>query len=72
METSREIRGKKCRYSHTSLKQGYVSRVAPNPEHSTTLGRYKPYSGRFGTGFIELTPNWRSTRYCFVSYWIEV
>lgn len=72
MATTRIIRGKKCHYRHTSLKKGYISRVAPNPEHPTTLGCYKPYFGRFGAGFIELTPNWRSTRYCFVSYWIIV
>lgn len=72
MAIIRIIRGKKCRYRHTSLKRGYISRVTPNPEHPTTLGCYKPYSSRFGTGFEELTPNWSSTRYCFVTYWIEV
>ena len=70
MESIRTIRGVRCRYSHTSLKQGYVSRVKPNSEHPASKGYYKPYSGRFGEGFAELEPNWNSTRYCFISYWI--
>jgi len=52
------------KYSHTSLKRGYVSRK--NPE-----GEFVPYNGRFGKGVKQLTPNWNSTKYCFVAYYLE-
>jgi len=52
------------KYSHTSLKRGYVSRK--NPE-----GLKVPYNGRFGKGIKILNPNWGSTRYCFVAYYLE-
>ena len=72
MAPIRTIRGIKCRYSHTSLKQGYVSRVKPNPEHPSSKGYYEPYSGRFGEGFAEMEPKWNSTCYCYISYWIAM
>ena len=71
MAPIRTIRGIECRYSHTSRKKGYVSRVTPNPEHPTSKGYYEPYSGRFGEGFAELEPSYNSTRYCYISYWIK-
>ncbi len=52
------------KYSHTSITQGYVSRK--NPE-----GVMYPYKGRFGKGIKVLKPNWNSTKYCFVAYYLE-
>lgn len=49
---------------HTAFRRGYVSRK--NPEGIT-----KPYKGRFGVGYIKLTPCWCSTQYCYVSYFIK-
>lgn len=50
------------RYSHTSYFRGYVSRVK-----GTIVGNYK---GKFGEGYQVLKPNWQSTRYSFVTYYI--
>lgn len=52
------------KFHHTSLTSGYVSRKHPE---GVTL----PYKGRYGKGVKVLTPNFDSTRYCFVSYYIE-
>ena len=48
---------------HTSLTRGYVSRRGG--------AQVKPYAGRFGKGYRVLTPNWDSTRYCNVTYYVE-
>lgn len=48
---------------HTSLCCGYVSRKT---------GRVvKKYKGKFGEGFVLLSPNWESTRYSYVTYFIK-
>ncbi len=49
-------------FSHTSLTQGYIPKG--------TLKRV-PYQGKFGKGVKILTHNPNSTRYCFVSYYID-
>lgn len=49
-------------FSHTSLTQGYIPKG--------TLKRI-PYQGKFGKGVKILTHNPNSTRYCFVSYYID-
>lgn len=49
---------------HTSLKRGYVSRKS--------TGVVESYNGRFGKGYAVLSPNRDSTRYCFVTYFVEV
>jgi len=51
--------------SHTSLARGYVSRK--NGGKSIVV----EYHGRFGRGFKVFTPNWDSTRYCYVTYYVE-
>lgn len=48
---------------HTSLTRGYVSRKS--------TGTVENYTGRFGKGYAVLSPNWGSTRYCFVTYFVE-
>lgn len=47
---------------HTALTRGYVSRRSE--------GTVQPYAGRFGKGFAVYTPNWDSTGYCFVTYYV--
>nr|DAM93902.1 MAG TPA: hypothetical protein [Caudoviricetes sp.] len=43
--------------------RGYVSRRLSEP-------LYEEYNGRFGGGFRELIPNWDSSQYSYVRYWI--
>lgn len=47
---------------HTSLHHGYVSRKGD--------GVILPYKGRFGEGYKHFTPNYDSSRVCFVTYYI--
>lgn len=47
---------------HTSLFRGYVSRK--------TGGNIQTYKGKFGQGYIELSPNYKSTKYSFITYYI--
>ena len=53
-----------CRLHHTSLTRGYVSRK------DGTKQPFTPYKGRFGEGFTRLLPNWGSTNYSFIEYYI--
>lgn len=70
MET-RTIRGIKCYYHHTATTRRYVSRRKENPEEPGALGYYEEYSGRFGEGFAEYTPNHNSSQYSYITYWIK-
>ena len=54
----------KLKHHHNALFQGYVSRK--------TDGIVQKYSGKFGKGYKVLRPNWNSTRYSEVSYYVEV
>ena len=48
---------------HTSKIRVYVSRKS---------GSYvRPYSGKFGVGFALLSPNWKSSRYSYITYYIS-
>ena len=47
---------------HTSLFRGYVSRV-DGPD-------VVPYKGRFGEGYALLSPNWDSTNYSYITYYV--
>lgn len=49
---------------HTALAQGYVSVKAKN-------GIKAPYSGKYGTGYIVKRHNPRSTRYCYIDYYVS-
>ena len=61
----KNINGVACYEHHTSLFRGYVSRRLPEP-------LYEAYDGRFGKGYRELIPNWDSSQYSYVRYWIAV
>lgn len=49
---------------HTSPMRGYVSR-------KNQAGIAVPYKGRFGEGVKIYTPNFESTRYCYVPYYTK-
>ena len=48
---------------HTSYHRSYVSRKID--------GVVTPYSGMFGSGYVLMEPNWASTTYSFITYFIE-
>lgn len=54
----------KYRLHHTATMRGYVSRKCHD-------GIKKPYDGKFGRGYIIVRPRWDTTRYCYVSYYVE-
>lgn len=56
---------RKLEHHHTALFRGYVSR-------KNAGGIVEKYSGKFGKGYKVLRPNWNSTRYSKVDYFIEV
>lgn len=50
---------------HTALCNGYLSR-------SKNTCEIHKYSGKFGTGVVVYTPNTKSSRYCYKTYYIEI
>lgn len=46
-----------------SMWRGYVSRVGEVTEAH-------PYKGKYGSGYAVYRPNWRSSRYSFVTYYV--
>lgn len=64
MMTVNEIRNStEYKYHHTGSCRGYVSRK--------TDGEVKPYSGRFGEGYVVIAPRWDTTQYVSVEYYIK-
>lgn len=52
--------------TRTARTRNYVSRK------STPATRpAEPYKGKYGTGYTVLTPNWDSTQYCTIIYYIR-
>ncbi len=51
-------------YSHSSMSKGYVRKNATYTP--------APYKGRFGVGFTVKSNNSSSTRYCYITYYVEV
>lgn len=49
---------------HSALTNGYLSR------RKITCEIYK-YSGRFGDGVVVFTPNDKSSRYCWITYYVK-
>jgi hypothetical protein len=59
-----KVRAGEVREHHTSYIRQYVSRKR---------GAYvKQYAGRFGRGYVVLSPNWNSTWYSYITYYINV
>ena len=54
---------KNFEHHHTAWKRGYVSRKCD--------GIAQEYHGRYGDGWVILTPSWKSTEYCHVEYYIN-
>lgn len=52
------------KYHHTASAKGYVSRKSD--------GIVKPYSGKFGTGYIVQRPRYDTTQYIYIDYYIEI
>jgi hypothetical protein len=48
---------------HTASRRGYESRKGN--------GHCEPYSGRFGKGFIWVSPRWDTSSYVYVTYYIK-
>jgi hypothetical protein len=64
-EINMAVSAGKLKAVRTSMWRGYVSRKGKvNAAH--------PYEGRYGRGYCVYRPNWESTRYSFVTYYIEV
>lgn len=47
---------------HTASRRGYVSRKGN--------GIVEEYAGRFGAGYVLISPRWDSTRYVDVTYYV--
>ncbi|MGB4204969.1 MAG: hypothetical protein WBJ84_05035 [Bacteroidales bacterium] len=47
---------------HTSYVRTYVSRKSGEI--------VRPYKGKFGEGFALLSPNWDSSRYSYITYYV--
>lgn len=50
-------------YHHTGSRRGYESRKGE--------GHVEVYNGRFGQGYVAITPRWDTTQYVNVEYYIE-
>ncbi len=53
------------RYHHAASRRGYVSR-------KNIKGIAESYNGRFGKGYLVITPRWDTTQYVTVEYYVEV
>lgn len=53
----------KYKYHHTASRRGYESRKGN--------GHYEIYKGRFGSGYVHITPRWDTTSYVNVNYYIK-
>jgi hypothetical protein len=64
-EIATAVAAGKLKAVKTSMWRGYVSRK------SKVLAAH-PYKGVYGVGYCVYKPNWESTRYSFVTYYVEV
>lgn len=62
-ELNEMVKSGTIRHHHTAYFRGYVSRTG-GPSPATV------YAGKFGEGFVTVQPNWNSTQYSFVTYYI--
>ena len=53
---------KKYRVHHTASRRGYESRKGD--------GHVEAYNGRFGKGYIAVTPRYDTKRYVYITYYI--
>ena len=62
MKTIEEIRNT-MELHHTASRRGYCSRKI--------AGYVEEYHGRFGDGYIIVTPRWDTTQYVDIAYYIN-
>ena len=62
--TEKELINQGYRLHHIAVKSGYVSRKLKD-------GIIEAYNGRFGNGYVVKKPNFESTRYYFISYYVK-
>ncbi len=51
-----------CKYHHSALTRGYMSRKSAAEIH--------PYAGRYGQGYTVETPNYKTNNYHNIEYYI--
>lgn len=56
------INGQVYKLHHTASRRGYESRKGN--------GHLEEYNGRFGKGYVLVTPRWDTTQYVYVTYYI--
>ena len=61
-ELNKKVQNGEIVLHHAALNRGYISRKSE--------GTVVDYKGYFGKGFKVFLPNWDSTRYCVVAYYI--
>ena len=54
---------------HTAWARGYVSRKSNSDGE---YGYVKPYSGRYGKGYVYITPSWKTSRFYHKTYFLFV
>ena len=62
-ELSKKVESGQLKRLHTSYFRGYISRV--------TGPQVTKYKGRFGEGYAVRSPNWGSTRYAYITYYVR-
>jgi hypothetical protein len=63
-EIEKAVQAGSLRSIGPSMWRGYVSRKGK--------GHVAPYKGKYGSGYCVYRPNRESTRYSFVTYYVEV
>ena len=66
-EVKEEIGARGLREHHTSYVKGYTSRKA---DKDGNYGYGYFYNGRFGKGIAVISPNWCSTQYSLITYYV--
>lgn len=62
MKNSINVNGKTYTLHHTASRRGYESRKGN--------GHTEEYTGKFGAGYIVVTPRWDTTQYVNIAYYI--
>lgn len=62
--TEKELIENGYKLHHTALNGGYISRKLKD-------GIIEEYDGRFGKGYTVKKPNFESTRYYHISYYVK-
>lgn len=57
------MKNEKCRLYKKAVRRGYTTRKVKNIIYG--------YSGKYGNGFLVTYPNYESTLYSVVEYWIK-